>query len=377
MIIKMLLKGVSTMSSDSFNSNSTVSTYPLTQHIPFDNSLWTGRHEPYESERARYWYQLINDYTNQPVGLIGFACDQGVRRNLGRVGAKEAPKTIRKAFAKLPCSTTLQDHYKSQLRYDEYDNKALMQLIGDAGDVYCHDDDKLMDEVLELTQADYTQRVKNIIRQGSLAIGLGGGHAIAYASYLGLWNALNERTEQTKLGAPRIGIINFDAHLDLRQAPKGTSGTPFRQIAEHNLTYDQAFNYCAIGISQFSNTAALFDRAKDLGVTVISDDNCIRLPWIDIEKQLTVFIGSVDVIYLTIDMDGLESSVVPGVSAPAAKGLSLDFVERCIEHIFAQGIVKMADIAETNPTYDIDGRSSKVAARLLALIVEIYLTQDK
>ena len=376
MTIKMLLKGFLTMPSDSLNSNSTVSTYQSTQHTPFDTSLWTGRHEPYESQRARYWYQLVSDYTNQPVCLIGFACDQGVRRNLGRVGAKEAPKTIRKAFAKLPCSTALQDRYQSQLQ-DESNDNALMQLIGDAGDVYCHDGDKLMDEVLELAQSDYTQRVKNIIRQGSLAVGLGGGHAIAYASYLGLWEALNERTEQTKLKAPRIGIINFDAHLDLRQAPTGTSGTPFRQIAEYNLELDQAFNYCAIGISQFSNTAALFDRASELGVTIISDDSCVRLPWVDIKQQLDSFIQSVDVIYLTIDMDGFESSVVPGVSAPAAKGLSLDFVERCIEHIFAQGIVKMADIAETNPTYDIDGRSSKVAARLLALMAELHLTQDK
>ena len=364
------------MPSNSISSNSTPSTRPSTEYIPFDTSLWTGRHEPYESQRARYWYQLISDYSSQPVGLIGFACDQGVRRNLGRVGAREAPKTIRKAFAKLPCSTTLQDRYQDQLQNENNDN-ALMQLIGDAGDVYCHDGDKLMDEVLELTQADYTQRVKNIIRQGSLAIGLGGGHAIAYASYLGLWEALNERTEQTEVRAPRIGIINFDAHLDLRQAPTGTSGTPFRQIAEHNLVHNQAFNYCAIGISQFSNTASLFDRAKDLDVTVISDDNCIRLPWIDIEQQLDGFLESVDVIYLTIDMDGFESSVVPGVSAPAAKGLSLDFVERCIEHIFKKGIVKMADIAETNPIYDIDGRSSKVAARLLALMAELHLTQNK
>ena len=352
----------------------TDSTYQFTTHTPFDPSLWIGRQEPYESQRARYWYQMVSDYTSQPVCLIGFACDQGVRRNLGRVGAKEAPRAIRNAFAKLPCSGTLQSLYQDKIQ----DDNAWTQLIGDAGDVHCHDNDKLIDGALELTQAHYTQRVTDIIQKGSLAIGLGGGHAIAYASYLGLWNALNKNMlspPETK--APRIGIINFDAHLDLRQAPTGTSGTPFRQIAEHNLAHEQTFHYCAIGISQFSNTAALFDRADRLGVTVISDDDCIRLPWTDIEQQLERFINSVDVIYLTIDMDGFAASIVPGVSAPAAKGISLDFAERCIEYIFASGVVKIMDIAEINPTYDIDGRSSKVAARLLALMVELHLIQCK
>ena len=361
-----MLKNATNVNTDSIDQ--------LTTHTPFDPSLWIGRQEPYESQRARYWYQLVSDYTSQPVCLIGFACDQGVRRNLGRVGAKEAPRTIRNAFAKLPCSGNLQSLYQDKVQ----DDNAWMPLVGDAGDVHCHDNDKLIDGALELTQAHYTQRVTDIIQKGSLAIGLGGGHAIAYASYLGLWNALNKNMlspPETK--APRIGIINFDAHLDLRQAPTGTSGTPFRQIAEHNLGHEQTFHYCAIGISQFSNTAALFDRADRLGVTVISDDDCIRLPWTDIQQQLERFINSVDVIYLTIDMDGFAASIVPGVSAPAAKGISLDFAERCIEYVFASELVKMVDIAEINPTHDIDGRSSKVAARLLALMVELHFIQCK
>jgi len=85
------------------------------------------------------------------------------------------------------------------------------------------------------------------------------------------------------------------------------------------------------------------------------------------------FIHQVDTIYLTIDMDCLPSSVVPGVSAPAAYGIELGFVERMVKTIMASGKVKMADIAEINPTFDIDSRSCKVAARLLATIVEQYL----
>ena len=72
-------------------------------------------------------------------------------------------------------------------------------------------------------------------------------------------------------------------------------------------------------------------------------------------------------------MDCLPSSIVPGVSAPAAYGIELSFVERAVKRIMASGKVKMADIAEINPTFDVDGRSCKVAARLLATIIEQHL----
>jgi len=44
-----------------------------------------------------------------------------------------------------------------------------------------------------------------------------------------------------------------------------------------------------------------------------------------------------------------------------------------VKTIMASSKVKMADIAELNPTFDIDRRSCKVAARLLATIVERHL----
>ena len=333
-------------------------------HTAADMSRWTGRAEPFETERACYWYQLAQPYSNQHIGLIGFACDQGVRRNQGRVGARAAPPLIRQAFAALPVISDLQQRFDEQLP----------ALLGDAGDINCHDNDDFAASTLEQAQAHYADKVSHIIEQGGLPIGLGGGHAIAYGSFLGLWQAL-QQTNATKDtdSQPRIGIINFDAHLDIRQSDVATSGTPFRQIAEYLTEQGQPFNYCCIGVSRFSNTAALFDRAEQLGVHIISDEDCANKKWKKIAAQIRNFIDSVDIIYLTIDMDCLPSSVVPGVSAPAAYGIELSFVERAVKLIMASNKVKVADIAEINPTFDIDARSCKVAARLLATIVEQQL----
>lgn len=343
----------------------TATTTTRISHTPADMTQWTGRAEPFETVRARYWYQLAQPYEKQHIGLIGFACDQGVRRNQGRVGARHAPPLIRRAFATLPVIADLQQRFDGQLS----------TLLGDAGDIHCHDDDDFADSTLEQAQVEYADEVSTIIKQGGLPIGIGGGHAIAYGSFLGLWQALGN-TNETNISTntvPTIGIINFDAHLDIRQSDVATSGTPFRQIAEHLDTYEHPFHYCCIGVSRFSNTAALFDRAEQLGVQVISDEDCHYKPWDELAKQVIDFINQVDVVYLTIDMDCLPSSVVPGVSAPAAYGIDIGFVERMVKTIMATGKVKMSDIAEINPTFDVDGRSCKVAARLLATMVGQHL----
>ena len=347
-------------------------TITTVNHTAADMSQWTGRTEPFESERACYWYQLAQPYAfdsdisnaGQRIGLVGFACDQGVRRNQGRVGARAAPPLIRSAFAKLPVIAELQKNFDGNLA----------TLLGDAGDIHCQDNDDFAEQLLEQAQQKYADVISNVIQQGSLPIGLGGGHAMAYGSFLGLWQALQQTNAKDHTdSAPIIGIINFDAHLDIRQSDVATSGTPFRQIAEHLDEQGQPFNYCCIGVSRFSNTAALFDRADKLGVLVISDEDCTNKKWKKIAAQVTGFIDSVDILYLTIDMDCLPSSIVPGVSAPAAYGINLAFVERAVKLIMASGKVKIADIAEINPTYDIDARSCKVAARLLATIIEQHL----
>jgi len=341
----------------------------MVQHTKADMSLWTGRVEPFETQRARYWYQLAQPYdfdkAGQRVGLVGFACDQGVRRNQGRIGARAAPPLLKSTFASLPVIKEIQDSFEGKLT----------TLMADAGDIECEDNDEFAEQILEEAQQCYADVITSVIKQGSLAIGLGGGHAIAYGSFLGLWQAMQTApSDQDKIKAQTvIGIINFDAHLDIRASDVATSGTPFRQIAEHLQAFNQPFHYCCIGISRLSNTAALFDRADDLGVQIISDEDCNHKKWKKLASQITHFIEQVDIIYLTIDMDCMPASVVPGVSAPAAYGINLGFVERAVKLIMDSGKVKIADIAEINPTYDIDNRSCKVAARLLSTIVERYL----
>ena len=55
---------------------------------------------------------------------------------------------------------------------------------------------------------------------------------------------------------------------------------------------------------------------------------------------------------------------MPAVSAPAGRGVSLESVETIVEAVLKTRQLAAVDIVELNPSFDIDGRGARVAARL-------------
>jgi formiminoglutamase len=266
--------------------------------------------------------------------LLGFACDAGVARNQGRVGAAEGPRAIRRALANMPVHECTQ--------------------LADGGDFACAGD------ALEAAQRDLGAAVAQHLEAGRFPLILGGGHEVAWGTFSGLATHL-ARTE----GAPRVGIVNFDAHFDLRRDTRATSGTPFLQIAQDCAARGWEFRYACLGVSRYANTEALFARARELGVLTQLDEALDAAHFL---PSLQAFVGDVDDVYLTVCLDVLPAAVAPGVSAPAARGVGLDVLEPLIDAVCASGKVRVADIAEMNPRFDIDGRTAAVAARIAARI---------
>ncbi|MDP3815509.1 formimidoylglutamase [Pseudomonas sp.] len=304
--------------------------------------LWQGRVDP-EMDSPR-WHQRIQPLAvdSQPgVALLGFASDEGVCRNHGRVGAANGPLAMRKALANLAW-------HRQGPAYD-------------AGDVLCADGD------LASAQARLGQNVCALLDAGHLPIVLGGGHEMAFGSWLGIAEHLTGCS--SKMAAPRIGIINFDAHFDLRDpAHAHSSGTPFAQIAEQCAARGWPFVYACLGVSRASNTRALFQRAAELNVLVREDREIRETSLERLGAELQAFIAGCDAIYLTIDIDVLPACEAPGVSAPAARGVPLALLEPLLETVRDSGKLRLADLAELNPSHDIDSRTARVAARLIHLL---------
>ncbi len=296
---------------------------------------WSGRVDLPEEASTRRWHQWVRaplPGSAAGVAVLGFACDEGVRRNHGRVGAAEGPAALRRMLSNLPV-------------LDEVP-------LYDAGTVACTDGD------LDAAQLRYAEELASLLDAGHLPVGLGGGHEIAFATWQGLARHLRE-------ARPRVAIVNIDAHFDLRRQQEGSSGTPFLQAIEHARALGLPLDYLVYGISAASNTRVLFDTADALGVHYVRDD---ELGLLDLPQRLVELkekLAQADAIYLTIDIDGLPHAMAPGVSAPAARGVPMEVVEPLLDAIAATGKLKVMDLAELSPPLDRDNVTARVAARLI------------
>lgn len=289
---------------------------------------WTGRDDGTGAEHAR-WHQMVNGCgPDAPVVIVGFASDEGVRRNQGRVGAAEGPAAIRRMLANLA-------------------DPGLP--VSDLGDVVVADGD------LEAGQQRLGVVVGSVLDRSATPVVLGGGHAVAYGSGSG-W-----------LDRPETwGVLNLDAHLDLRRAERATSGTPFLQLAGDLATAGRPFHYSVIGLSRPSNTRALLDEAERLDVSILYDVDT------EVSSALaaaTALLERVDRVHLTLDLDVLPASVAPGVSAPAAFGVPPAVILRVLRVVAASGKLGLFEVAELNPRFDIDARTARIAARCVDEVV--------
>jgi formiminoglutamase len=299
---------------------------------------WRGRVDDEEPDPSPRWHQRVRPFDTAAdggVALIGFAVDEGVRRNGGRPGAAQGPAALRAALANLPL----------------LGEPALF----DAGDIGCDGDD------LEAAQQRLSRRVAQAMAHRCLPLVLGGGHELAWGSYQGIAAA--------RPAVERLLIVNLDAHFDLRRARRGNSGTPFLQIHDHRQERGLPFDYRVLGISRYANTEALFRRADAVGVGYRLDE-ALQTPagWDEAQAALARDLADCDAVYLTLCLDMLPGACAPGVSAPAPLGIPLAFAERVVDQVMASRRVVAADIAELNPAHDRDGLTARVAARLAARI---------
>ena len=306
-------------------------------------TYWTGRKSNPDIGK-QYWHQEIElfdindiDIKNTDIVLLGYVCDEGVRRNRGRIGAGQGPKMLRERLAKLPI---------------HFDTKK----VADIGDLSCVDED------MESCQLALSSTINHLISKQIFPIAIGGGHDMSYGHFTGIYDAV-KNTDKKK-----IGIINFDAHFDLRPVEgKPNSGTPFNQILNE---YDNV-EYFAIGIQRQSNTKELFDIAKNDNINFAINYDCesSKDELNALQKRLQPIIDSCDYLYITIDMDGFSSAYAPGVSAPSPLGFTPYFVFKMLHFLFDSNKVISCDIAELNPTLDRDNITANLAAKLVDFMV--------
>ena len=303
-----------------------------------DKAIWTGRLDDEDGALGMRWHQVIQSKifsdlefnSEENIALLGFCSDEGVRRNKGRIGARNAPDQIRKSLANLPY------------------NPEKQKLIFDFGNII------LANENLESARKEQEECISSLLRNNFFPIVLGGGHETALGDFLGM-------TSQFE----KIGIINIDAHYDLRiPVENSTSGTPFFEIAQFCQNNNREFHYFCIGIQANGNTQALFQRAEELDVkTILADEVHVDLNLVF--REIEDFAVHFDALYLSLDLDVLDGAFAPGVSAPSVNGMTPFQVKSILQKIIETKKVKLFDVVELNPKLDQDNRTAKLAANFI------------
>lgn len=300
-------------------------------------SLWQGRDDSAEAPNALRLFQTIaraERFAPQEmpgdIALLGFACDEGVRRNKGRTGAADGPATLRRALANMA----------SHQGHDRCVDMGTISVDG---------------EQLEAAHQALREAVADCQRAGKRTLVLGGGHETAFGHGAGVLDAFP---------GEKVGIINLDAHLDLRFADCASSGTPFRQLALECDAQQRGFHYTCIGVSRAANTQALWDEAALRQVAIVEDLEVLTAFETRVLPELERNIAQFDRLYLTIDLDVLPAREMPAVSAPAALGVPLARLLRIVEPLCRSGKLQAVDLVEFNPLFDIDGQGARAAARV-------------
>ena len=268
------------------------------------------------------------------VGIVGVPTDEGVKRNGGRIGAKDGPDAIRAEFYKRTPFVIGKEKSPSSVPVFDFGNIK----VG---------------KTLEETHNRLSETVQTLVAAGIVPIVLGGGHDIAYPNFVGFSS-----------GKKNVGVINIDTHLDFRKPiPKRNSGTSFRQMLDHPSSALNAMNLVEVGIQSFANAADHYSELIERGATVFSlrdvrNDGITKT----LELAYELATASVDSLYVSFDMDVVHSADAPGVSAPLPTGFTAE--EFLTAALFAgkRRKTKLIDIVELNPKYDVDARTAKLAA---------------
>ena len=280
-----------------------------------------------QSDVSHFTVEKFSDATHV---LSGCPQDHGVLRNQGRPGAAGAPAAIRSIFYRL--------------KPPKDGNEIFLVDLGDVK----------VDGVLEDVHIRLQSVVAYSLAAGKSVIVLGGGNDISFADGAALAETFGE-----------IVCLKLDAHLDIRKSSSRNSGTPCRNLLDHDLI--KPANLFEVGIQPWANSSHYLEEAKNLGIhiTTLGEIHNIQGdPWNSLIASLPYL-----PLLAGLDMDSVRSSDAPGASAPSPVGFSaeeiLAFADRIREHPAAT----VFEISEVNPVFDRDN----CTARLAALAVYSYL----
>jgi arginase len=209
--------------------------------------------------------------------------------------------------------------------------------------------------------------VGDAVDDGSTPIVLGGDHSIALGTLAGL--------------ASRRGpgaVLWFDAHCDLNTPETTPSGNVHGMPLAAALGYGgQSFDNTSLTLPavQPSRVAVIGARATDpgeralIGELGLGVDTMSKIDRRGIEAVVNDALeraAGAPFVHISLDMDGLDPDVAPGVGTPVPGGLTYREAHLAMELIAESGLLGSLEIVEVNPILDRQNATATLAVELAA-----------
>jgi agmatinase len=278
------------------------------------------------------------------VAFLGVPYDGGTPQPGNRTGQAEGPAAARRQ--------SYEQFEHGAGWYDiEADRDYLVGVtMADVGDVAIQGSD------VEGNYARITEAATRVAESGAVLAAIGGDHSISFP--------LGRGMEPHGV----IDVVHIDAHADFADRlgdSRLTGGSQLRRLAE--LPFVR--NVAALGLRNVDRISELLPlRERGAGIATSAD-----LIDLGAENVVRRAVPKADALYVSIDIDVLDLSVVPGTTLPEPGGLSYRQLREVLAQVVRRGRVVGFDVVELNPPHDPNATTARVATWIAThLLSEIF-----
>jgi agmatinase len=236
-------------------------------------------------------------------------------------------------------------HYDFDLEGDLFGGRDLR--VVDCGNV----DLTSPDEVQNRKRAE--RAVRQLLERGAIPLILGGDHATT----IPILKAYE--------GRGPICVVQIDAHLDFRDEVGGARegySSPMRRASE--MPWVQSIAQVGMRGMGSARTREV-DEARAYGSIIVRAEELHRFGVEDLLRK----IPRSENYYITLDADGLDPAIAPGVDAPAPGGVTYYQMVGLMRGLAQMGHIVGADFVEFAPDLDLNGRTGFLLARLIVVLL--------
>jgi agmatinase len=258
------------------------------------------------------------------VAVIGVPFDEG---SPYLAGSRLGPRALREHSLRFVGSGS-KGFYNPETDRQYLEYEMAHGLIVDAGDV------DILPTNVEKTFENITEMTRAILDRGAMPLVLGGDHSITYPVVRAFDRPLH--------------VVHFDAHTDY--APfihdlRFTNQHPFRHITpmKHVLSLTQ------IGIRSLRESQEMVGGSRRDGNRVLMMSEFRRLG----AKGVARIVPANADCYVSIDVDVLDISLVPGCVSAEPNGMSYAELRDTLQQIAIRANVIGFDFVEVNPQLDV------------------------